>query len=125
MCRSEHPVRVDFLNAKSQLSREFLPGNHKLRMREPLMPETMTRTIDLDAIRSAPLSRQPYPYLMNSNFLRRDQVEQLRQDFPDIKKPGFLTVDDVELKGSFKRLIEELEGPELTAALSERFGVDL
>lgn len=89
------------------------------------MSETTTRMLDLDAIRKAPLSRQPYSYLMNSNFLRREQIDQLRKDFPDIKKPGFLTVDDVELKGSFKQLIEELEGPELTEALSERFGVNL
>jgi SM-20-related protein len=84
-----------------------------------------TQTIDLEAIRTAPVSRQPYPFLLNSNFLKKDQVEELRREFPDIKKPGFLTVDDVEIKGRFKRLIDELEGPELTRALSERFGVDL
>lgn len=87
------------------------------------MPDT--QTIDLDVIRTAPVNQQPYPFLLNSNFLKRDQVEDLRREFPDIKKPGFLTVDDVEVKGKFKRLIDELEGPELTKALSERFGVDL
>jgi SM-20-related protein len=87
------------------------------------MPET--QTIDLDVIRTAPVTRQPYPFLLNSKFLKSDQVEELRSEFPDIKKPGFLTVDDVEIKGKFKRLIDELEGPELTKALSERFGVDL
>jgi SM-20-related protein len=87
------------------------------------MPET--QTIDLDVIRTAPVTRQPYPFLLNSKFLKSDQVEELRREFPDIKKPGFLTVDDVEIKGKFKRLIDELEGPELTKALSERFGVDL
>jgi SM-20-related protein len=87
------------------------------------MPET--QTIDLDVIRTAPVTRQPYPFLLNSKFLKSDQVEELRSEFPDIKKPGFITVDDVEIKGKFKRLIDELEGPELTKALSERFGVDL
>jgi Rps23 Pro-64 3,4-dihydroxylase Tpa1-like proline 4-hydroxylase len=84
-----------------------------------------TQTIDLDAIKTAPLERKPYSYLMNSNFLKKEQVDTLRREFPDIQKPGFLTVDDVEIKGTFKQLIDELEGPELTAALSERFGVDL
>lgn len=87
------------------------------------MPET--QTIDLNAIRSAPVERQPYPFLLNSNFLKSDQIEDLRREFPDITKPGFLTVDDVEIKGKFKTLIDELEGPQLTSALSERFGVDL
>jgi SM-20-related protein len=87
------------------------------------MPDT--QTIDLNAIKTAPLERKPYSYLMNSNFLKAEQVDTLRREFPDIQKPGFLTVDDVEIKGTFKQLIDELEGPELTAALSERFGVDL
>lgn len=87
------------------------------------MPQT--QTIDLEVIRSAPVSREPYAYLMNSNFLRQERIDELRTDFPDIDKPGFLTVDDVALKGRFKQLIDELEGPELTEMLSDRFGVDL
>src|SRR4029453_1703863 len=47
------------------------------------------------------------------------------QDFPDIRKPGFLTVDEVDMRGTFKDLIEELEGPALTEELSKKFGRDL
>lgn len=81
--------------------------------------------IDLDAIRNAPLSRDPYDHFMGSSFLRGDQIDGLRRDFPDIDKPGYLTVDEVALRGRFKDLIEELEGPELTEALSEKFGQNL
>ena len=49
----------------------------------------------------------------------------MRRDFPDISKPGYLTVDEVLLKGEFKALIEELEGPELTEVLSQKFGKNL
>ncbi|MDJ1157899.1 hypothetical protein QNA08_06590 [Chelatococcus sp. SYSU_G07232] len=52
-------------------------------------------------------------------------VDFLRRDFPDISKPGYLTVDEVKLKGHFKTLIAELEGPELTEELSRKFGKDL
>jgi SM-20-related protein len=81
--------------------------------------------LDLSAVRDAPLSRDPYDFFLGSNFLRRERIGELRRDFPDIAKPGFLTVDEVALKGAFKELIDELEGPELTEALSKKFGRDL
>ena len=81
--------------------------------------------IDLDVIRRAEFPREPYPHFLGHGFLREEAIPALRRDFPDITKPGYLTVDDIELKGAFKRLIDELEGPALTEALSGRFGLDL
>jgi hypothetical protein len=87
--------------------------------------DTVCSTINLDAIRSAPLSDQPYPFFLGSGFLDEPSIDELRRDFPDIRKPGFLTVGETTLKGRFKTLIEELEGPELTEELSHKFGKDL
>jgi SM-20-related protein len=84
-----------------------------------------TEILNLDAVREAPLSKEPYSFFLGRDFLKKERVDELRREFPDIKKPGFLTVDDVEIKGSFARLIEELEGPVLTEVLSEKFGKDL
>ena len=81
--------------------------------------------IKLDAIRQAPLLHEPYDYFLGSSFLRADAFDELRRDFPAIDKPGYLTVDEVSLKGRFKTLIDQLEGPELTEALSRKFGRDL
>jgi SM-20-related protein len=84
-----------------------------------------TEILNLDAVREAPLSKQPYSFFLGHDFLKKDYVDELRREFPDIKKPGFLTVDDVEIKGRFAKLIDELEGPALTEVLSEKFGKDL
>jgi SM-20-related protein len=86
---------------------------------------TATTILDLDVVRNAPLSREPYSFFMGSGFLRPDSVDELRRTFPAITKPGFLTVDDVAIEGRFKQLIDELEGPELTEVLSKKFGLDL
>lgn len=83
------------------------------------------KTINLSAVREAQQSREPYDFLLASKFLRDEAIDEIRQDFPEIKKPGYLTVDEVELHGRFKQLIEELEGPELTEELSRKFGLDL
>ena len=86
----------------------------------------MTLTVlEPDAIRKAPLSREPYDFFLGENFLKTDAIDTLRGDFPAIDKPGYLTVDEVALKGRFKTLIEELEGGELTEELSKKFGRDL
>jgi SM-20-related protein len=82
-------------------------------------------TINLGAVRDAKLSRDPYDFVLGADFLRQDAVADLRRDFPEITKPGYLTVDEVKLNGRFKTLIDELEGPELTEELSRKFGQDL
>lgn len=84
-----------------------------------------TKLLDLSVIETAPLSVTPYPYLVSANFLRADAVPEIRRTFPKISKVGFLLASDLKPEGAFKALIEELEGPELTAALSKRFGLDL
>src|SRR5262245_31821391 len=83
------------------------------------------RLVNADAIRDATYSQEPYPYFLGADFLRQEAIDDLRRDFPDIRKPGYLTVDEVALKGQFKTLIDELEGPELTEVLSQRFGKNL
>jgi SM-20-related protein len=85
----------------------------------------MTSQLNLDAISRSRYSADPYPHFLGTEFLEKEAIPALRRDFPDITKPGYLTVDDVELKGSFRELIHELEGPEVTEALSRRFGIDL
>lgn len=81
--------------------------------------------IDLTAVRDAERSSEPYNYVLASNVLKQDRIDELRRDFPAIDKPGYLTVDEVQLQGRFKQLIDELEGPELTEELSKKLGLDL
>lgn len=81
--------------------------------------------LDVNAVREAPLSREPYDYFLGSGALRPDAVDDLRRDFPAIDKPGYLTVDEVALKGRFKTLIDEIESEEFTEELSSKFGLNL
>ena len=84
-----------------------------------------TSLIDLSAITRAPAATSPYPYFIGTDFLPPEAVRELRRDFPDIRKPGFLTVPEIEMRGSFRRFIDELEGPELAEAVSAKIGIDL
>jgi SM-20-related protein len=83
------------------------------------------RVINLNSVKDANYAKDPYDFILGSDFLKEDTINGLRRDFPDIVKPGYLTVDEVNLHGHFKTLIDELEGPELTEELSRKFGKDL
>jgi SM-20-related protein len=81
--------------------------------------------INVDAVRQARLSHEPYDWFLGSGILKEDAVNDLKRDFPDITKPGYLTVDEVQLRGRFKTLIDELESDEFSQELSKKFGKDL
>jgi SM-20-related protein len=81
--------------------------------------------LNVEAVRNAPLSREPYDFFLGTGILKEDAVDDLRRDFPAIEKPGYLTVDEVKLKGKFKTLIDELESDEFSRELSDKFGLDL
>lgn len=83
------------------------------------------KLLNPDAIRDSAFSVQPYPHFLGENFLRPEAIPDIRRDYPAITKPGYLTVDDIPLAGSFKQLIDEMESPDLTEVLSQRFGKDL
>jgi SM-20-related protein len=59
--------------------------------------------VNADAVREAALSNQPYDYFLGAGMLKADAVDDLRRDFPAIDKPGYLTVDEVQLKASSRR----------------------
>ena len=86
---------------------------------------TSLSILNLDAVRSAAVAHEPYTYFLGSGVLNEAAVAEIRQDFPDIAKPGYLTVDEVALKGRFKALIDELESDAFSRILGDKFGIDL
>ena len=81
--------------------------------------------VNVEALREAPVSHEPYDYFLGSGVVKEQAIADVKRDFPVIEKPGYLTVDEVQLKGRFKTLIEELEGGELTEEISRKWGKDM
>ncbi|QRE72848.1 2OG-Fe(II) oxygenase [Methylobacterium aquaticum] len=81
--------------------------------------------LDVDAVRAAPVAQDPYRYCLGRQVLRPEAIPALTRDFPAIAKPGYLTVDEVQLTGRFKDLIGELESDAFSRVLGEKFGTDL
>src|SRR4029079_12292096 len=81
--------------------------------------------LNLDVIAAAPSYRDPYPYTITSGALPLDIAASIKQDFPDIKKSGYLPLSLLKQQGTFQTLIRDLEGPELAAILSDKLGLEL
>lgn len=81
--------------------------------------------IDLDSFRAKPLESDPFPFLVQENFVRPELAAGIERDFPDIGKGGSFDLSTVSVGPAMQALIEELNGPALRDAVAEKFGIDL
>ena len=82
--------------------------------------------IDFNKLQSAEVDKTYYPFFSLDNcFLDNSSSITLSEDFPDIKSGGSIPPSSINLKGSIKKLISDLEGLEMKAILEEKLNVDL
>ena len=85
----------------------------------------MTSFLNPDAILQAPRVSEPYRHFLGTGFLKADQIDAIDRDFPKLKNAGFLTLAEVSTEGAFAGFMDELQGPDVSAAASEALGFDL
>jgi len=85
----------------------------------------MTQTVNLDALRAAPLSREPFPYVIVPNFVRDEMMEKIEADYPDVKIPGSVPLPSLTYGQNFRYFIDDIRGEEMTAIIAEKFGINL
>jgi hypothetical protein len=83
------------------------------------------QALDLGAFRSTPLTRQPFPYLIVPGFIRPEARAAINADYPRIDHPGSFPVGELTYGPAFRSLLDALTGPEMRAAIEEKFGIDL
>jgi SM-20-related protein len=81
--------------------------------------------IDLAAFERAPLQRDPYDFLVLPNFILPDRFKDVSADFPAVPGAGSHPPAELVIKGHFKSLMEELQGPTFRSAIETKFGIDL
>ena len=81
--------------------------------------------LDIDALAAAPLTRDPFDYLVLERFVRPETRSAIAAAYPTIAKPGSFTLEDVEVKGALAELIEELKGEAFRRAIEAKFDLDL
>ena len=86
---------------------------------------TGLRLLDLDRLRAAPLSRDPFDFVVAENFVRPQYLSAAVADFPPLGKHGSFPLDGQRYGPVFARLVAELEGADLRRAIEDKFALDL
>ena len=89
------------------------------------MSVAVASQLDFDRFRATPLQTDPFPYLFVPGFLRPDALPAVNADYPEIDKPGSFPVSELTCGPAFQALLDEMNGPEMTAAFAEKFDIDL
>lgn len=81
--------------------------------------------LNLDAIRAAPLNREPFDFLVVPDCLGAAGLAAANRDYPDISTPGNKDLQDLHYGPGFAGLIDELNNPEFVQSIADKFGVEL
>ena len=81
--------------------------------------------LDLAAFDATPLTRDPFDFTIVENFIRPAEFKPVIADFPRIPGPGSHPPAELSIKGRFKAMMDEMEGPAFRAAVERKFDMDL
>ncbi|MGD1879486.1 MAG: 2OG-Fe(II) oxygenase [Kiloniellaceae bacterium] len=92
-----------------------------------LTAETAARSprLDLERFEATALQRAPFEFLIVPGFLKAEALPAVERDFPTIASGGSFPAPSLKCGAAFNALLEELQGPAVTAAFAEKFGLDL
>ena len=83
------------------------------------------RALDLDALKAAPLTREPFQYLVVPGFVRAQARAKINADYPKISEGGSFPVAQLSYGPAFKEFLDELESDEFREAFEDKFGLEL
>ena len=90
-----------------------------------MMQQPRSDVLDLDALGAATLQTDPYAHVIVRGFVPKAALPSINADFPDVRQPGSLPTTILSYGPGFATLIDALRGPEMQAAMADKFGVDL
>ena len=93
--------------------------------REAHLAAQRNSSLDYQRFADTPLERAPFDHLIVPGFLHPQAREALDAAFPAIGRGGSFPADSLDCGPAFAAFLAELRGPELTAAVAAKFGIDL
>ena len=92
---------------------------------DTIATDTSLSLLDLDRLRAAPLSRDPFDFVVVENFVRPRYLAAAIADFPPLEKHGSFPLNSQRYGAAFRQLATELEGDDLRRAIEAKFALDL
>ena len=81
--------------------------------------------IDLAAFEAAPLTREPFAFVMVPRFVKSDAMAAINADYPLVGHPGSFPLPTLQFGPAFAAFINAIQGPEFTRAVEKKLGVNL
>lgn len=81
--------------------------------------------VNLDALRSQPVSAEPFEHFVVSGAVDEGRLDSVVADYPKVPRGGSFPQDSLEGGPQFEQLCRELRGEEVRAVFAEKFGIDL
>jgi len=81
--------------------------------------------LDTDALANTPCGHDPYDYVIVPGFVRAAALPAIHETYPEIDQPGSFPYQSLAYGDAFSSLLDELQGPEMRAAIEKVFDVDL
>jgi SM-20-related protein len=80
---------------------------------------------DFEALDRTPLHRDPFDYVVVPDFIKADRFPAVVADYPAVPGPGSHPPAELDVRGKFKELMDELLGAQFRSAIEGKFGIDL
>jgi SM-20-related protein len=108
----------------------MLPGGGLLGQPGDTHLNGMTRpsqnsAVDFDRLVSTAVEAVPFPFVIVPQFVRAEAKTGIAQDFPEVTKAGSFPLPSLHYGPAFAALISALTGPDMTAIVEQKFGIDL
>lgn len=81
--------------------------------------------LDIEAFDRTPLECDPYDHIVVERFIRPETFAAVSLDFPSVPGPGSHPPSELEIRGAFKGLMDELLGDPFRQALERKFAISL
>jgi SM-20-related protein len=81
--------------------------------------------VDLDALRAAPVSAEPFAHILIPRFIRPETLPGVFAALPPMKGRGSFPIEAVRLGEAAKAVIAALQGDEFRRIVEQKFGLEL
>lgn len=81
--------------------------------------------LDFEALRRMPVATDPFAHVVIPNFVPPEPLRGVLADLPALTRRGSFPITSIKLGPRAQALVAAMEGPDLRAAIAEKFALDL
>src|SRR6202046_5915315 len=83
------------------------------------------RSLDLEALKATPVTREPFEYFVVPGFVRPEARAKINADYPKISEGGSFPVAQLSYGAAFREFLEDLESDAFREAFEEKVDLEV